>query len=432
MAPEADLVVVRSNLITPLVLDGIRYVFERADALGEPAAVNLSLGSHVGAHDGTTAFDLGIDALVGPGHVVVAAAGNENDLGWHARTRPAQGEVGYFTIEVDSHQADDRMPDVLAVAAYTPAAGQYTVTLRSPNGATAVAAPGQPGEYIGGDGMFMVDNGFLSEPNELNGLTTVLIAIVGSPLAPGANRNLIPPGTWTIEIAGDVVPAPADVHAWVMQSLMGGSAGCCASFGVSREDGTMVASPASAMRVIAVGAYMTKLNWTNPDGTGSGYGGDHAEGDLAFFSCVGPTRDGRIKPEIAAPGFGVAAAMSEGSSIAADYASHIVEDGVHIVLQGTSMAAPHGTGAAALLLSQFPHATPEDVRALIRRGGRADAFVGEAPNPRWGWGKLDVYTSLVGPTDDDDTGPGDDDVADDDADDGADAGADDDDGACCG
>jgi subtilisin family serine protease len=65
------------------------------------------------------------------------------------------------------------------------------------------------------------------------------------------------------------------------------------------------------------------------------------------FSSYGPTRDGRSKPEVAAPGVGVRAAQSGTPNGA-------------VAMDGTSMAAPHVTGAIAPLLSRTAKSTQEE------------------------------------------------------------------------
>ncbi|WP_116948540.1 carboxypeptidase regulatory-like domain-containing protein [Jiangella endophytica] len=104
-------------------------------------------------------------------------------------------------------------------------------------------------------------------------------------------------------------------------------------------------------------------------------------GAIAGFSSRGPGQDGEIKPNIAAPGDDVRSAMG---------------DGTYAVKDGTSMAAPHVTGAVALLWSAVPALVGdiESTRALLDEtahdvddttcGGTAD------DNPTWGEGKLDA------------------------------------------
>ena len=85
---------------------------------------------------------------------------------------------------------------------------------------------------------------------------------------------------------------------------------------------------------------------------------------VATFSSPGPRRDGVQRPDICAPGQGVVAALSAPT---APYVGNIftVEDGVHWITYGTSMAAAHVAGGLALLLQQSPGLTPSAARALL-------------------------------------------------------------------
>jgi subtilisin family serine protease len=129
-----------------------------------------------------------------------------------------------------------------------------------------------------------------------------------------------------------------------------------------------------------------------------------AVGDLAFFSSRGPTRDGRLAPYVSAPGVGIVAPLSKDAwspGQSGYFASHfrISPSGSYATLQGTSMATPNVTGAAALLLQRSleigGRTTPAELKALLAGGARGDAFTGAVPNPDWGHGKVDVTASAA-------------------------------------
>ncbi|NKE57376.1 S8 family serine peptidase [Lentzea sp. PSKA42] len=106
-----------------------------------------------------------------------------------------------------------------------------------------------------------------------------------------------------------------------------------------------VSTPAAADAALAV-ASVTKDN------------------QLSYFSSRGPRTDGAVKPEISAPGHAIAAARARGTSM-----GYPINDR-HTLASGTSMAAPHVTGAAAILAGQHPDWSPARLKAALT--GTAD------------------------------------------------------------
>jgi photosystem II stability/assembly factor-like uncharacterized protein len=126
---------------------------------------------------------------------------------------------------------------------------------------------------------------------------------------------------------------------------------------------------------------------------------------ISEFSSPGPTRDGRVKPELAAPGERVWGAMSEEAhpcrSPHSIYRYHgfaecdallTEETAGHGfgLLQGTSFAAPVVTGLAARVLSTNGGLDAVQVRNVLVNSALVDAYTGVVPNEEWGYGKADL------------------------------------------
>jgi hypothetical protein len=141
----------------------------------------------------------------------------------------------------------------------------------------------------------------------------------------------------------------------------------------ARDPSRTITIPGTAQSVLTVGSYVTKSQFPGTIGTLSG------------FSSLGPTRDGRGKPELAAPGEFITSARTGWRA-----------DGVrHVALQGTSMAAPHVAGAAALVLQAAPLLAADQVGQVVRRALRTDETVGDGPAGGWGGGKLDAAAAVA-------------------------------------
>ncbi|NJQ06489.1 S8 family serine peptidase, partial [Streptomyces lonarensis] len=112
--------------------------------------------------------------------------------------------------------------------------------------------------------------------------------------------------------------------------------------------------------------------------------------EISNFSSAGPrTADGALKPEITAPGSDIGAAVVEGSRI--DLIGTPVADG-YAAIDGTSMAAPHVAGAAAILAQARPDWTGEQIKNALTSS--TAALDGPAPTQQ-GTGRLDIERALT-------------------------------------
>jgi hypothetical protein len=389
VAPKADICFVKTDYTTPSIVDGVNFIFQRAAALGKRAVVNLSLGSQYGPHDGTSDFDAMINALTGPGKIVVASAGNAQEDGIHGQLTLSATPQN-MTLNVPDYT---RKPlagdDYLIFSGWYEGGDQISVTITTPRG--AVIGPVPANTDLTGvntiDGYVNVLNGTVAAPN---GDHELYIEIFDA-LAARSPRQ----GVWTFQFSPASITSTGRIDMYLFANGLGDGL-TLVSWVQGLFVGGVVGSPAAADSVLGVAAHTTKACWTSLDTNGYCWDPLPALNDIASFSSGGPRRDGVLKPDISAPGFGVASSLSASKSPAADIAL-VVPDGVHIVEAGTSVSSPHVTGTVALLLThpEWANATPSQIRARIQQTARTDAFTGAVPNNRWGAGKLNAAAALA-------------------------------------
>lgn len=103
---------------------------------------------------------------------------------------------------------------------------------------------------------------------------------------------------------------------------------------------------------------------------------------LAKFSLRGPSKHtNKFKPEISAPGVNI---------LSADY------KGGYVLKTGTSMAAPHVTGAVALILEANKNLSVDKVEDILKSTATplTDDHYINSPNMGYGYGKLNVYKAV--------------------------------------
>ena len=337
--------------------DAVDYLLNFADQQKKPIVINISLGTNAQAHDGSAGVTRWIDAyLATPGRAIVVAAGNagqergetEDDFGWmmgriHSSGRvPAAGlerdlewvVVGNGTMDVSENEME----------IWFPAQDRFAVSIKPPG--SPWIGPIEPREFI--ENRMLEDGTMLSAYNEVyhpaNGLNYISLYL--SPFF-GKNDVIgVRAGTWLVKLHGREV-RDGRYHAWIERDdpqrlgrVGSREAWAFPSFFTqgSMVDDTTVNSLGCAARVITV---------ANLDETRS---------RISITSSQGPTRDGRQKPDVAAPGTNITAA--KGFADAADQ---------WLSMSGTSMASPFVAGVVGLMLAIAPHLTAAQIEGILRR-----------------------------------------------------------------
>src|SRR6266516_4665484 len=124
---------------------------------------------------------------------------------------------------------------------------------------------------------------------------------------------------------------------------------------------------------------------------------------MADFSSRGPCEDGRIKPDVTAPGTWIASLQSESAT---DENAWAAIDNYYQYQGGTSQAGPHASGAAAVFVQYYRethgNATPSPAlvkAALINSAVDLDDSFGTGPVPNndEGWGRIDLRQIIGSP-----------------------------------
>ena len=385
MAPGADIIFIKggnNSFSESRMIDGMTYVHNKASALGKPVVINYSIGGHYGPHDGTRTYETAMNSFVAtPGRIVVVSAGNDGNGSIHVGGSLAGGATVTFTFTVPT---------------YTPTAGTgndefffdlwmgsntaVTATVTSPTGVEFMRAAGETGDCpVTTDGTITLWNYISTLNTKRNVQCWVHDATAATPAR----------GSWTLSITNTTASAQS-YDGWLASRTVGGM-----SVSVAGGDNVKTVSmPGTSAGAITVASWVTRWGWPAYTGSNRVYSGTDRTSNISSFSSIGPTRDGRQKPDLAAPGQGIVSVLST-SADTAGQSAYIVPGQKHWVMQGTSMAAPHVTGAAALLLQHSPSLTAAQARAVLTATADVDGSTGSTWNAMWGYGKMDLLEALA-------------------------------------
>ena len=384
VAPDADIVVVRTDLQTTHVIDAWTWMRDLSRMRGQPLVILNALSvARAGAHDGTHPLEVAIDAISGPGTIVVTASGNNGALDAHASGIASTGTLSNAKFAVYSGDS----PTVDAnIDLWTGAADLLEFRLDDPYGQqvfpfTATGA----GAIVAttSDGTSVSFNPSAEAPATTNGAHATI----------SLHRSRGLQGAWTLSVRGlsfgenDGKATPGRWDAWIDPDTNGtvrwlDTAWSGTTNGIYLT-GTL-SEPGTALQAIVVGSYVSRGSWVDVAGTTRQPAPTPVMGGVSSFSGRGTARDGLARPDIAAPGEVIVAARSQTATIAD---SNLVGSASrHRAASGTSVAAAHAAGVVALLMQVKSDLTPDLVRTLLRDG--ASAAPGGVWDGAWGAGRL--------------------------------------------
>lgn len=362
---------------------GFKYLFDYAAAHGQPCVVSFSEGSHEDFRGDDRLYYEMLASLVGKGRILVASAGNNGGYKTYFRKPAGVGQAGCFIT-----------PDGQRVAFTLKSAAPFTITLKGWNLAEGEREVSTAAILALADSTLRASTPF----GEL--------VIAAYPSCYDAEEvcydvllTQMPDRPFSLKVTG----GNADVEFY--QSVGIPTTNVLDASLNAGENTHSIHSPSSAPRVIAVGANGYREDIYT-------YKGEHRTYEVGLHgkrysaSSVGPTFDGRMKPDVVAPGV----------NVISSYSSYYLEnhpgawdiensDKKHFDFRGrtyawnynsgTSMATPAVAGAIALWLQAKPDLTPEEAMEVIRKTSTHPDAALSYPNNEYGHGQIDVYAGLL-------------------------------------
>ena len=345
---------------TSRITHAVEYLLDVAKRENKPISINISLGTNGGAHDGSSGVSRWLDhALMTPGRAVCLAAGNagqeratsEEDIGWingrihtsgHIPSRGLEVEIEWTVIGNGIADISENELEIW----YSPQ-DRFIASVKPPGEDKWYEV--KPQEYR--ENQRLKSGTTISIYNELyhknNGAN--YIAIYLSPNLDPEDVRGVEAGVWKVRLRGEEI-RDGRFHAWIERDdpIEIGRSERARFFrfpsffsAASNVDSHSISSLACGHNVVAVANLDPKSERVN------------------ITSSQGPARDGRQKPDIAAPGTGIVAANG--------FRPLGSEKKRWISLSGTSMASPYVAGVVGLMLSANSALTSAQCAGILQR-----------------------------------------------------------------
>jgi len=374
IAPGARFLLVKTNFLD--TDRATHWVFQKAK--NRPCVINMSLGHHFGAHDGTDVEERLHGALTGPGKLIVISAGNERNDSIHigGLFYSTESQTVAFDI-LRPADSSDRPAAVLTL--WYDERDNFDIRLISTTGGV-YKVPNIGSEHQFASSALVVD--LLRQKYPHNGLIQAQLQVRFS-REDVPNRRL---RGWRLAITCKKAVI-GRIDGWFNNSGFATFQGH-----PMVETARTVGLPATGRSCIAVASHISKDAWKSDLSDETDIRA--VVGRSSPFSSLGPSRDGRRKPDISAPGQYITAALANLSELAS-LDERVLKDDRLVTIEGTSMAAPIVTGVIALLLQKKPKLKLDDAVRAITASARRDAQTSAADwTPTYGAGKIDIKSAL--------------------------------------
>ena len=327
------------------IMLGVKYIVEIARKLNRPLVLCIALGTSQGPHDGLGSLSTYLGNITGYPHTcVLTCAGNEGNaqrhFSDHIRSDEPYREFELIVGENDKYFFIEIWLDPIL---------RITLEITSPSGEKiSNTSPGirQSRKYT-----------FVFSP------TVICINNIGTISESGTQLVWLrfddaQSGLWRFRYY-NIDQATSTLNAW----LPSGDIISNNTYFLLSNPETTITSPGNSLAPITITAYNT------------------LEGGISYFSGIGYTRKGEVKPDLAAPGTDLRAPSNHSG---------------YVFATGTGAATALASGVVALLLEwayvrgNYTTITGREIKTLLIRGAIREPYT-TYPNRTWGYGKVDLY-----------------------------------------
>ncbi|MCB9198041.1 MAG: S8 family peptidase [Flavobacteriales bacterium] len=410
VAPNSHIIVVESKFNASdwlaTVVDATEYIYSYADSNNVPCSINASLGTYLGSHDGLDPYALYIDSLIKAknGRLFTASAGNSGDWPSYHVHNDVTSDTSFSWYDVNPSSAFGGAAAYWELWADTADFNQVKYAVGADKvdpyysfrGRTVFRDIIPHLDSLVEDTIYGPNNDviaslmFWAEQRDGQYLLQVLI---NDPDSADYDFRFETFGSgsydvWSTSVFGmssiiDTIPSFSifpDVANYVMPDSLQ----------------SIVSSFQCSPNVVTVGNYSNDSGFVNIYGNWIDVAS--TRGEFSKTSSIGPNRQGDIKPNITASGYGNMS--SAPSHVVTDYYNQgkdtlLAYGGLHMPNGGTSMSSPVVAGVGALLLEKCPNLSQADFIEAITSTAYQDSWTGSnLPNYAFGYGKIDGFAAV--------------------------------------
>jgi len=395
IAYEANYLMATFLVDMAAVMDAYNWMYDCAQSEGKRLVINQSWGLYyAGNLDGTSLLSQAIDQLSANGVVFVSSGGNNGDVNFHLKhTFTGVADTMKTQVQFDNYSYYPKMW------------GQSVTIWGEPNHSFDISLKvlNNLNELVASSPIYSTNNADLySEDTIIIGADTVFYNLACDSANTLNDRPHMRLRIRCINTSYRIgLFAHADsgtIHCWNLIELTNDVGNWGSPFKAllsGWSDGDYycgIGEPACTQSVISIAAHSSEILLPN---------GNVVGGYIASFSSYGPTYDGRLKPDISAPGVNVVSSVSSftNQSLGTPITSVNFNGRTYKFygFSGTSMSSPMVTGIVALMLQANPTLTPQQIKEIIIETAREDIRTGDIPDTgsyRWGWGKIHAWKAV--------------------------------------